>query len=89
MTDLCMQDAIGLAAMLRRREVSAREVIAAHIGRIEALDPAINAVVTRTFDAALAKAAAADQAMARGGPAGRSPGRRSPGQIAARPGQNR
>lgn len=64
--DLCANDAVTLAGMMRRRDVSAREVIAAHIARIEALDGAINAVVTRCFDAALAKAAAADAALARG-----------------------
>jgi amidase len=64
--DLCAKDAVTLAGMLRRREVSAREVIAAHIARIEALDGAINAVVTRCFDTALAKAADADAALARG-----------------------
>jgi amidase len=64
--DLCAKDAVTLAGMLRRREVSAREAIGAHIARIEALDGAVNAVVTRCFDAALAKAAAADAALARG-----------------------
>jgi amidase len=68
--ELCGHDAITLAGLLRRRQVSAREVITAHIERIEAANPAINAIVTRTFDAALAKAAAADQALARGGPSG-------------------
>ncbi|HEV8274175.1 MAG TPA: amidase family protein, partial [Streptosporangiaceae bacterium] len=52
--------------MLRRREMSAREVTAAHIERIEALDGSVNAVVTRSFDRALARAADADAAMARG-----------------------
>lgn len=66
MTDLCACDAVSLAGQLRRREVSAREVIAAHIAQIEALDGSVNAVVTRCFDAALAKAAAADAALARG-----------------------
>ena len=66
MGDLCANDAVALAGMIRRREVSAREVVAAHISRIEALDGAVNAVVTRCFDAALAKAAAADAALARG-----------------------
>ena len=66
MEDLCAKDAVTLAGMLRRREVSAREAIGAHIARIEALDGAVNAVVTRCFDAALAKAAAADAALARG-----------------------
>jgi amidase len=69
-TDLCMHSAIELAALLRRREVSAREIISAHIARIEAFDPAINAVVTRTLDTAQAKAAAADEAMAAGEPVG-------------------
>ena len=66
MEDLCAKDAVTLAGMLRRRQVSAREVIAAHIARIEALDGSVNAVVTRCFDAALAKAASADAALARG-----------------------
>ena len=64
------EDAITLAGMLRGREVSTREVIAAHIGRIEAVDTAVNAVVTRCFEQAMAKAAAADQALARGEPPG-------------------
>jgi amidase len=64
--DLCGYDAVALAGMLRRREVSAREVIDAHITRIEAVDGAVNAVVTRCFDRALAGAAAADAALARG-----------------------
>ncbi|MEP7024052.1 MAG: amidase family protein, partial [Actinomycetota bacterium] len=70
MSDLCMRTGIELAGLLRRREVSAREVVSAHIGRIEAVDPAVNAVVTRTFDAALAAAAVADDALAAGGPVG-------------------
>jgi amidase len=65
-TGLYALDAVTLAGMLRRREVSAREVAAAHIGRIEALDGSVNAVVTRCFDRALARAAEADDAMARG-----------------------
>ncbi|MDD7940898.1 amidase [Actinomycetospora lutea] len=66
MTALWDHDAITLAGMLRGREVSAREVIAAHIERVEAVDGAVNAVVTRCFEQAMAKAAAADQALARG-----------------------
>ena len=62
MTDLCANDALTLASMLRRREVSAREVTAAHIERIEALDGSVNAVVTRSFDRALARATDADAA---------------------------
>jgi amidase len=65
-TDLCMHDAVTLAGLLRRREVSAREVASAHIARIEAFDEVINAVVTRTFERALSRAARADEAAARG-----------------------
>ena len=66
MTDLCAFDAVTLAGMLRRREVSAREVAAAHIGRIEAVDGSVNAVVTRCFDRALTRATEADDELARG-----------------------
>jgi amidase len=69
-TALWENDAITLAGMMRGREVSAREVIAAHIDRVEAVDAAVNAVVTRCFEQAMAKAAAADQALARGEPPG-------------------
>jgi amidase len=69
-TALWDNDAITLTRMMRGREVSAREVIAAHIDRVEAVDGAVNAVVTRCFEQAMAKAAAADQALARGEPPG-------------------
>jgi amidase len=65
--DLCAHDAIALAGLLRRREISAREVIAAHIARVETVDPVINAIVTRCFEEATATAAAADEALARTG----------------------
>jgi amidase len=69
-TDLCAFDAVTLAGLLRRREVPARDVIAAHIARIEAADGAVNAIVTRCFEQATAQAAAADEALARGEPPG-------------------
>jgi amidase len=52
--------------MLAAREISARELCAAAIARIEALDPKINAVVVRDFERAQAAAAEADAALARG-----------------------
>ncbi len=63
---LCGFDAITLAGMLRRREVSAREVVGAHIARAQVADASVNALVTRTFEAALAAAARADSAAAAG-----------------------
>ena len=64
--DLCAYDAVPLAGLLRRKEVSAREVVAAHAERIEAVNGTVNAIVTRCFDAAFGRAAVADEALARG-----------------------
>jgi amidase len=54
-------DATALAELIRKREVSATEVVEAAIERIEARNPAINAVVARSFERARAQAAAAAQ----------------------------
>lgn len=51
-------DAVAQAEMVRRREVTAVELVAAAIERIEALNPAVNAVIHTTFEQALAAAAA-------------------------------
>ncbi len=51
---------------LRRRDLSAREVVAEHIARIESVNPALNAVVLPRFDRALDEAAAVDAATAGG-----------------------
>jgi amidase len=66
MTDLCAADAVTLAGLLRAREVSAREVVAAHVARAETVGGPVNAIVTATFETALAQAAAADEDLARG-----------------------
>jgi amidase len=58
--------ATTLARMLRAREVSAREVLLAHLDRIESVNPAVNAIVTLTAEAALAQAAHADAEAAHG-----------------------
>lgn len=50
-------DALGLAALIRRREVSATEVLEAAIARVEALNPRLDAVVHTFFDEARAAAA--------------------------------
>jgi len=51
---------------LRARSLSARELTAAYLGAIEALNPEINAYITVTPEAALAAADAADAALGRG-----------------------
>jgi amidase len=48
------------------REVSAREVLDAHLARIDRWNPAINAIVTRTTERALQRAGGLDDALARG-----------------------
>jgi len=58
--------ATELARALLAKELSAREVVTAHLERIEAVNPLLNAVITLVPEAALAQAAAADQAAARG-----------------------
>ena len=45
-------DAVGLAALVRRREVSARELVDLAIERIEARNPALNAVIHRQYERA-------------------------------------
>src|SRR5262249_822085 len=54
--EYCRHDALGFADLVRRREVSAAEVCDAAIARIEALNPTLNAVVSRRFDQARAEA---------------------------------
>jgi amidase len=63
-------DATELAARIRRRELSAREVVQAHLDRIEQVNPQLNAIVTVDPEGALAAARAADDRLARGLPIG-------------------
>jgi amidase len=65
-SELWQRSAAELAAMIRSREVSTREVIQAHLDRIEAVNPQVNAVVRLLADQALAAADAADRAVADG-----------------------
>ena len=45
MSELWRKGAVELATMIRDREVSSREVIQAHLDRIEAVNPYLTAVV--------------------------------------------
>ena len=69
-SELCDMNAVDLAARLARKEVSAREVMAAHLAQIERINPKVNAVVTLVAEQAMAGAARADEAIMRGGPVG-------------------
>ncbi len=63
--------AAGLAGRIAAREVSCVDVVAAHLDRIDALNPAVNAIVARRDRAeVLAEAAERDRELDRGDPAG-------------------
>jgi amidase len=64
--DLCLRPATELAVMVRSREVSARELLDAHLARIDSLNPGLNAIVTLDPEGARAAARAADAALAAG-----------------------
>jgi amidase len=64
--ELCNLTATDLADRIRRRQVSARDVMAAHLARIERVNPKINAVVTLVAEQAMADAAKADERQAKG-----------------------
>jgi amidase len=68
--ELCDRTALDLASLIRRKQVSSREVLTAHLARIERVNPKINAIVTLVAERAMADAAMADEWQARGKPLG-------------------
>ena len=56
MKEFSSHDALSLAELIRTRQVSSRELVAASIERIESLNPQLNAVVHKMFDRALKEA---------------------------------
>ncbi len=64
------QEATALAALIRTKQLSSREVVQAHLDRIQAVNPQVNAVVTLMAEQALTSADAADRAVAAGAPLG-------------------
>src|SRR5438046_8843027 len=67
---LCATPAIELARLIRARELSAAELLAAVLARIADANPAVNAIVTLAAEQATAAAAALDAQAARGSFAG-------------------
>ena len=61
MNEIQQMSATDLVGAIRRRELSAREAVASHLERIDAVNPAVNAVVTVEPEQALAAADAADR----------------------------
>jgi amidase len=66
MSDIALQPAHSLAEAIRRRDISARELLEHYLARVEALNAPLNAVVTLDPDGARLAADAADAALARG-----------------------
>lgn len=64
--DIALHSASELARRLRRRELSAVELLQHHLARVERLNPAINAVVVLDAERALQRARESDAALARG-----------------------
>jgi amidase len=65
-TGVCALSAREQARLVRARELSSRELVQAHLDRIAAVNPVLNAIVTLDAEGALAGAAAADRELARG-----------------------
>ncbi len=64
--ELCFLPAHELASRIRARDFSALEVMDAHIGQIERVNPAVNAIVTFLPEQGRAAAREVDAAFARG-----------------------
>lgn len=68
--ELCFLPARELARLIRTRELSASEVMEAHLAQIERVNPRLNAIVTLLPERGREGAAALDAALARGEPVG-------------------
>ncbi len=66
MSDLWRLSAVELASRIRNREVSAVEAAQSALERLNAVNPALNAVVDHRPDEVMARAAAVDAQLARG-----------------------
>ena len=65
------KDATELATLIRTKQLSSREVVQAHLDRIAAVNPKVNAIVTLMAEDALKSADAADKLVASGAQLGR------------------
>lgn len=65
-SELCFLTATELAELVRNREISAVELMKAHLAQVERVNPQVNAIVTFHPERALARAREADARQARG-----------------------
>lgn len=68
--EICFLTATELSRLIRTRELSANEVLEAHLAQIDRLNPKVNAIVTLVADRARKQARAADRALAAGNEVG-------------------
>ena len=66
MNELCFTPARELARRMATKELSAREVLEAHLAQIDRTNDAVNAIVTLVDDRAMSAALEADDRLARG-----------------------
>ncbi|MEU5995049.1 amidase [Spirillospora sp. NPDC047418] len=64
--EICFASARELARRIRARDLSAREVVRAHLDQIERTNPQVNAIVTLVAERALEQARDADERLAAG-----------------------
>ena len=66
MEDLCLKPATELARLIATREISAVELLEAHLARIDTINPKLNAIITLVPEFAMDAARATDARLARG-----------------------
>ncbi|MXX92007.1 MAG: amidase [Chloroflexi bacterium] len=68
-TELCFSTATDIARWIRTGDISARDVMAAHLEQIERINPTVNAIVTLLDgDDLMESALSADETLAKSGP---------------------
>ncbi len=63
--EICFLTATKLAALVRSKELSCREVMRAHLEQIDRVNPTVNAIVTLLPERAMEQATLADESIAR------------------------
>jgi amidase len=69
-SDICFFTATQLADLIRRKKLSARETLDAHLKQIARVNPQVNAIVTLVAEQAVENARQADELQAHGAPLG-------------------
>jgi amidase len=69
-SEICFLPASELTLRIRSKDLSASEVMAAHLAQIERVNPKVNAMVTLVPEKAMRQARAADEMLVQGEPLG-------------------